>query len=126
MAHTLNGHGRIARSDGLKDVGSIPTASTMTKPDFLEKIDREIRVRARHERFHTFEGQVKFGMDVAATGATIVVISPALAVVMSSAATGWRTFAGFAAVGLATVCFGAWMICRPAAHEFVDEEMKKG
>lgn len=93
--------------------------------DFLEKIDKEIRRRARHERFHTMGGQMKFGLDVMAVGATLVIVSPCITVVFGDSRKRWKILSGAIGSGLALTAYGFWTISRPILHEYVDEEVVK-
>lgn len=68
---------------------------------------------------------MKFGLDVMAVGATLVIVSPCITVVFGDSRKRWKILSGAIGSGLALTAYGFWTISRPILHEYVDEEVVK-
>ncbi len=68
---------------------------------------------------------MKFGLDVMAAGATLIITSPCITVVFGDAGKRWKILSGATGIGLAFTAYGFWTISRPILHEYVDEEVVK-
>lgn len=105
-------------------MGSIPTASTMSKMDPFRALDNKVSKLRRDEKWFSPRGKVVVGLDVIAVSVVTLLSSPAVAIIVSSHSPAVKAIVALPSITLAGCVGGFYWGSRAFLHEIVDEEVE--